>query len=66
MQLGIFLVSRGWLGTRARFFKELDREMSNKRRFYENFALDSQKYIKRSCPVHFRQKIKLCFCLGRL
>ena len=40
MQLGVFLVLRGWLGTsyarsflastHARFYKELDREMSNK------------------------------------
>ena len=42
MQLGIFLVLRGWLGydahaylasTHARFYKELDGEMPNKRPF---------------------------------
>ena len=43
MQLGVFLVLRGGLGmsyarsflasTNARFYKELDREMLNKRRF---------------------------------
>ena len=44
VQLGVFLVLRGWLGyvirtlisgkyTNARFYKELDTEMLNKRRF---------------------------------
>ena len=46
--------------THARFCKELDREMSNKRRFLENFP------IKRSCPENLKQQIKLCFCPGRL
>ena len=54
--------------THARFYKELDREMSNKRQFQENFPLDclgSQKYII-SCPVYFKQQTKLCFCPGHL
>ena len=36
--------------THARFYKELDKEMSNKQRFYENFppdCLGSQKYMKK-------------------
>ena len=43
--------------THARFYKELDREMSNKRRFYEKFTLDclgSQKYIKNKVPCIFQ------------
>ena len=77
MQLGYFLFYVDGLGTsnarsflastQARFHKELDREMSNKRRFWKNFPLDylgSQKCIKRSCPVYFKQQIKL-FCPGR-
>ena len=70
MQLVVFLVLRGWLGYVIRtlisgkctceIFKELDREISNKRRFKENFVLgclSSQKYIKRSCPVYFKQQM---------
>ena len=47
MQVGVFLVLRDGLGTsyarsflastNARFYKELDREMLNKRRFKETF-----------------------------
>ena len=51
VQLGVFLVLPG---THARFYKELDREMSNKRRFSDNFTQDclgSQKYIKCQKPI---------------
>ena len=55
--------------TNARFYKELDREMLNKRQFQENFPQDClglQILIKGSCPAHFKQQMKLCFCPGRL
>ena len=55
--------------TNARFFKELGREMLNKRRFSENFPPDClglQIFIKGTCPAYFKQQMKLCFCPGRL
>ena len=55
--------------TNARFYKELDREMLNKRRFKKNFPQDclgSQIFIKGTCPAYFKQQMKLCFCPGRL
>ena len=54
---GLFLAS-----TNPRCYKELDREMLNKRRFWENFLQDflgSQIFIKGTCPAYFKRQMKL-------
>ena len=45
--------------THARFYEELDRETAILKKLLAIDCLGSQKY---SCPVYFKQQLKLCFC----